>query len=656
MVLFSLILAVGMLVDGAVVVIEYADRQLAEGRDPKDAYKIAAQRMAWPIISSTATTLAVFFPLLFWPGMVGEFMKFLPITLLATLIASLLMALVFVPLLGAVMSKIRKQPSISSHQKFSLRKAKGLTKYYLSGLKYVLRHPVKTISVAFLSLIFIGFLTSYGAKGIEFFPHVEPENVMVNIHLTGSLSVEQQDHLVKKIEAEILTFPYFKSVYTVAGHSERPSGNSSADDIIGVIQIELKEWDQRPSADKIFEMIQKKAEAYHGLYIEIVEERQGPSSDKPIHLQVSSVYPELLEDTTRKIVHYFEADADLTAIEDTRPSPGIEWRLDVDRAIAQRYGVDVTAVGDMIKLITNVIKLSDYTPNNSDDKIDIILRYPQKNHHLTQLDTLRIMTKEGAVPLSYFVKRVAQNKTGIIERIETVRSFQVKADVKKGVLTHNKIKDIQKWEKSQNFSSNVKIIYKGETEDQKETGAFLFKAFFIALFMMSLILVTQFNSFYHTFLILSSIVLSAGGVMIGLLVMQTPFSIVMNGIGLIALAGIVVNNNIILIDTYEELKRKKYPVFKALLHTGAERLRPILLTAGTTILGLVPMMFGINIDFISREVSQGAPSTQFWTQLSASIVFGLGFATFLTLFVTPASLLVKEYRKSKQTKTLPTIM
>jgi multidrug efflux pump len=185
------------------------------------------------------------------------------------------------------------------------------------------------------------------------------------------------------------------------------------------------------------------------------------------------------------------------------------------------------------------------------------------------------------------------------------------------------------------------VTFKGEDEEQAKAKAFLGKAFLVALFVMALILVTQFNSFYQALLILFAVVMSTVGVLIGLMATGSPFGIVMNGIGVIALAGIVVNNNIVLIDTYVRLRQTIADPVEAVLRTGAQRLRPVMLTTVTTILGLLPMMLGINIDFLSREVTQGAPSTQWWTQLATSIVFGLSFATVLTLVVTPSALVLQ---------------
>jgi multidrug efflux pump len=262
------------------------------------------------------------------------------------------------------------------------------------------------------------------------------------------------------------------------------------------------------------------------------------------------------------------------------------------------------------------------------------------------------------VPISNFVKRIAKQRTGTVRRSDSKRVFSVKADVAEGVLVDDMVKIIRAWLPTANFDPRIRVVFKGEDEEQNKAKAFLGKAFGIALFIMAIILVTQFNSFYSAFLILTAVVMSTIGVFIGLLVTSQPFGIVMGGIGVIALAGIVVNNNIVLIDTFDRLKQTTGSIREAILRTGAQRLRPVMLTTITTILGLMPMVLSVNIDFISREVSVGAPAMQWWSQLSTAIVFGLGFATVLTLVVTPSALMVRAnvraWLDKRRVKTLPT--
>ncbi|MDC3280143.1 efflux RND transporter permease subunit, partial [Gammaproteobacteria bacterium] len=268
-------------------------------------------------------------------------------------------------------------------------------------------------------------------------------------------------------------------------------------------------------------------------------------------------------------------------------------------------------------------------------------RFPEVNRTVTGLNQVRVNTSLGAVPVSNFVQREAKPKTGRLRRVDGFRVITVKADVEEGVLVDSKLKALRDWLKSAQLDPKIQVSFKGEDQEQAEAKAFLGKAFSVALFLMALILITQFNSFYQAGLILFAVVMSTVGVLLGLMITGAPFGIVMNGIGVIALAGIVVNNNIVLIDTYNRLRTSVADPVEAVLRTGVQRLRPVMLTTATTVLGLLPMMLGVNIDFLTREVTQGAPSTQWWTQLSTSIVFGLSFATLLTLVVTPSALVLQ---------------
>ncbi len=295
-----------------------------------------------------------------------------------------------------------------------------------------------------------------------------------------------------------------------------------------------------------------------------------------------------------------------------------------------------------MQLVTKGMKITDYRPDDSDEEVDVVVRYPTDMRTLAQLDRIRLETEQGLVAIGNFVSMTPQPKTGIIRRVDGQPSITVRADVADGVLPDNKVEELRAWLTDSGLPRDVEVTFKGEDKEQQEAQAFLLKAFGVALFIMAIILVTQFNSFYSALLILSAVIMSTIGVMIGLIVTGSPFGIVMTGIGVIALAGIVVNNNIVLIDTFDTLKRDIADVREAILRTCAQRLRPVMLTTVTTILGLMPMVLQTNIDFVSREITVGAPSTQWWVSLSTAIVFGLAFATVLTLVVTPAALVLRH--------------
>ncbi len=652
-VLFGLIMAVGIVVDGATVLVEYADRKMSEGASPRAAYKLAAQRMAWPIISSTATTLAAFLPLLFWPGVVGEFMKFLPITLLATLTAALLMALIFMPALGGLIGRPAYiDPAVAAAVKAGQRvrdddlaivdprSFTGVTGGYVRLLRLALAHPAKVLLLAAGLLVGVQMFYATHGKGVEFFPKIEPDTALVYVHARGNLSIEEKRRLALEVERQIRAIDAFDSVYARIG-KQTQGGQDIAEDVIASFQLEFRDWNRRPPAQQVLDEIARRTAHLSGIVVEPTEQRAGPPVGKPIQIEISAIDPSLLLAEAARLRGKLDSMAGLINIEDTRPLPGIDWQVSVDRAQAAKYDADLSLVGSYVQLVTKGLKVSTYRPDDSDEEIDIVVRFPEAYRSLDQLDAIRIQTPGGLVPVGNFVQREPVPSTGTLKRTDGRRVMLVKADVAPGVLADDKVREIRQWLAENPGDPRIDHRFKGEDEEQKKASAFLGKAFGAALFIMAMILITQFNSFYSTLLILSAVVMSTIGVFIGLLVMDMPFGIVMGGIGVISLAGVVVSNNIILIDTYNVLRRDIADPREALLLTGAQRLRPVFLTQATTILGLIPMMFQVNLDLIGREMQVGAPSTQWWTQISTAICFGLTFATVLTLVVTPAALMLR---------------
>jgi len=648
-VLFSLILASGMLIDGAIIVTEFADRKMSEGMPRFEAYAIAAKRMFWPIIGATATTLAVFLPLLFWPGIVGEFMKYLPITVIATLSASLIMALIFMPTLGALFGRPRPIKMLD-HDTAPLDTITGFTGLYIRILEKLIRHPILVLLVTLLLLVGVNMAYVHYGKGVEFFPDVEPEQINVYVRTRGDLSVQERDLLVQEVESRIIDMHEFASLYANSG---MVSPDNAPEDTIGVIAIEFVDWRQRRPAKEIIKEIRQRTADLAGILIEVIKQEGGPGEGKPIKIEISAQDADLLNPVAAELVAGLQTITGLVDIEDSRPLPGIDWKIAVDRTHASRFGADIASVGNGVQLVTNGIKVAEFRPDDADEELDILIRFPPEYRGLDQLDRLRLQTQAGLVPLSLFVERIPQPRVGTLKRSDEHRILTVQAGVDEGVLVDDKLKEIRAWldglqqrpeEQSLLVDPRVTLTFKGEDKDQREAEAFLSRAFLTALFMVMMILVAQFNNFYQTLLILSAVILSTIGVLLGLLVTQQPFGIVMCGIGVIALAGIVVNNNIVLIDTFNVLRASGMAVHEAVLRTCAQRLRPVLLTAITTILGLLPMVLAMNIDLMTREIYFGAPSTQWWTQLATSISGGLAFATLLTLILTPCLLVLGTRR------------
>jgi multidrug efflux pump len=639
-VLFGLIMAVGMLVDGAIVVTEFADRQMNEGHSKIAAYGTAARRMAWPIIASTATTLAAFAPLMFWPGIMGEFMKYLPFTLIAVLTASLAMALIFVPTLGAVLGKARvvsknEQQQIEHAEAGDFSKLSGFTGNYIRVLTAAIKHPWKVVAGTFVISFVVMWLYGASGLGVSFFPEVEPQSATMVVRSHGDLSVKEKDVIMRSIEERILPLEEIETLYT------RTGGNNQ----IGTFKLNFVDWQIRSPADDIVANIHALTDDLAGVEIEVRKNENGPQSGKDLKLELSSRFPEELDRSVKIIRDALQASGKFTDIEDTGAKPGIEWQLIIDRNKAATYGADAALVGSSVQMVTNGLKLGEYRPDDVDDELDIRVRFPEDKRNISRLDSLRLKTSSGLVPVGSFVERKAAPKVDTIRRVDAKRVVTVQANLIAGAQLLNELPILQEQLPTLGLHPSVDIDVKGQNEDQQESQAFLVNAFAIALFVMAMILVTQFNSFYQALLILSAVIFSTVGVFLALLLVQKPFGIVMGGIGVISLAGIVVNNNIVLIDTYNVLRKEGYPVIDAILRTGAQRLRPVMLTTITTILGLLPMVLQMNLDFFERTIVFGAPSTQWWTQLATAIAGGLAFATVLTLVLTPCLLVLRDKRK-----------
>lgn len=651
MLMFGMVLTVGILVDGAIVVVEYADRKMAEGLSRREAYILAAKRMFWPVTSSTATTLAAFLPLLFWPGVSGKFMSYLPLTVIFVLSASLITAMIFLPAIGSLFgasdaqaSDIELAKKLSGTKKMDYGDVPGFSGLYVRMIQRFIHHPFKVLLTSFL--IMYGVIAVFGqvSKGVEFFVDTEPEQALIFVSARGNLSAEEELALVKEVENIALNVKGINSVFTNTGGSgsgpELGSGATDAPlDQIGQITIELAEFATRRPGKIILEELRKKTKDIPGIVVEVRKREDGPPTGKAIKLEVYGSSRSQVYDVIAKVDdHMRNTMKDLRNIEDTRPLPGIEWILDVDRKEAGRFGADVASVGGLIQLVTNGFLIAQYRPDNAEDEVDIRARLPRNDRTLDGLDGLRLRTDKGLVPIENFVTRSPAPKVNTIIRKDGNFVTTIKAAVEVGVNGNEKVKELEQWLKSESWPQGVRFRFRGADEEQKEAGEFLGKAMIGALFIMFIILLTQFNSFYQTFLTLSTVVLSIIGVLLGMIVTGQTFSIIMTGTGVVALAGIVVNNSIVLIDTYNRLMELGISPIDASLRAAAQRLRPVLLTTVTTICGLLPMALQINLDFFNHVIQLGSITSIWWVQLSTAIIFGLGFATIITLILTPVML------------------
>jgi multidrug efflux pump len=631
-VLFSLILAVGMLVDDAIIVSEFAERRMSEGMDPKAAYALAARRMSGPVIAATATRIAAFSPLLFWPGIVGEFMKYLPITLIATLSASLAVALFFTPTLGALLGKAAAVPHDDGARRDGL---------YMRTVRLAVRHPGSTLALA--AFLLVAVQVAYGklGSGVEFFPAVEPDYGLVIVHGRGNISLDEKDRVMAEIEQRVLAFDSLKTVYSRIGEQPRGSGDIT-EDTIGVIQFEFADWQTRPPAHQIMDAIRDKTADIPGVLVEVTAPRAGPPTGKPIQVQIGALDPDVLPVVAKKIAAILLQRPDIRDLDDGLPLPGIDWKMEVNTAEAAKFGAGPSTVGTAVQLVTNGVKVTEFRPSDSDKPVDILVRFPNDRRSLDDIDELRVQTQSGYVPIGNFVARLPTPRVGFINRVGGYRVMTVSANVPEGMQTAKIQEGIAEDLRKADLGPGVVWRLKGEDEERAKASAFLLKAFGTALFLIFAILLAQFNKFVSVALVLTAIVLSTIGVLLGLLIMGQPFGVVMTGIGVIANAGVIVNNNIVLIDTYDRLRREGHTAYDAIIETCRERARPVVLTATTAVLGVLPIAFGVNVEFLSRNITVGAPSTQWWISLSTAIVFGLAFATILTLVVTPAALMAIE--------------
>ncbi|QUI60504.1 efflux RND transporter permease subunit [Wolbachia endosymbiont of Spodoptera picta] len=643
-VLFSLIMAVGMLVDDAIVISEYADRKMICGMDKVEAFCTSVHDMFYPVLSSTLTKLAVFFPLLLWPDTVGKFMQYIPITIILTLTGSLIMALVFIPTLGAIFG----EPSITSKKEIirmsaiesgEVKNTGLIIRTYVRMLEKVLDHPKKFVCVVVFVLFLSSILYFTFGPGLKFFPNVDSDNILISVKVKESLSAKERDLILKKVEERILGVK--KEIYVFYARSGK-----FLDNVIAKIQLELVDWRCRRKAKQILNDIRSSVQNIKGVIIDVQEQKSGPSADKPIQINLSGSASNLNSVAEKILKIMDQPSSGFINIQDSRSAPEIEWNMSIDKSKATSSGVSVATIGDFIKMVTNGVLIGKYRPNNADEEIDIVLRFPRKNRNMKTIDNLFINTANGPYSMSSIVKYVPEKKANKLSRIDGSRTVTISADVDTGYLVDERVKFIQN-SITQDCSKGVKIDFKGDKEDQQKSGAFLLKAFILAITLMILVLVAQFNNIYYTFIVMTAVFLSTTCVFFIFFLIQKVFVVVMCGVGIIALAGIIVNNNILLLDAFhQQIKVRKNNIKQCIINASISRIRPILLTVATTVLGLIPMITRLNISFFTLQITYDAPSSQWWVDISATIASGILAATVLTLFFTPALLIIQRHEKT----------
>nr|WP_320010847.1 efflux RND transporter permease subunit [uncultured Desulfobulbus sp.] len=683
-VLFSLTLALGMLVDNAIVIIENIHRFMEQGANRRDAAMQATSEVAYPVIASTLTTLAAFAPMLFWPGIMGEFMSYLPLTLIVTLSSSLFVALVINPALASLLMRA-PEGVVSTPDDMetpaAVEQPVGLDgpvlRRYGALLKFSLNNPFTVLLGSFgvLVLMVQGWLLVIGLeKPVEFFPEIDPKGIYVNVETPEGADLEYIDRVMQRlemviagadpalVEADNFTRDDYKKTLTTQAYTTKtgyryqgpsdlknietlymkgvvtaPPGSSfdpNTPTHIGVRFLDLQDrWES--SLDTV-ERIRQRVAPIAGGKITIAMEEQGPPTGSPINIEIAGDDFAVLGALAKKVKAIL---ADMPNVEDIRDdfnegTPAV--KILIDRQKAALFGLTTDAIGFALKTAYNGLDVSTY--RERDDDYDITVQLAEDDRRVVDvLHQLIIPAPNGTmVPLSTLAQVRFTGSIGDITRINNERVVTVQANVNETQTTGPVMRQ-QAEELLAKFPlpPGYRITFTGEFEFQQESEQFLSKAFVVALLLIFLVLVAQFNSVSQPFLIMTSVVLSLGGAFLGLMVFRQPFGIIMTGVGVISLAGVVVNNAIVLIDYINKLRERGMELNEAVINGGATRLRPVLLTAVTTILGLIPMITGISFDFHNLSIAWVSESSQWWRSMAVVVAFGLIIATFLTLVVVP---------------------
>ena len=685
-VLFGLTLALGMLVDNAIVIIENIYRYMQQGASRIEAAKKATSEVAYPIIGSTLTTLVAFSPMLFWPGIMGEYMRYLPLTLIVTLTSSLFVAMVINPALASMFMKTKGNRPIKPMSVDMIGSVidkpieiKGpVLLVYIKILQFGVNRPVTVLlsAIALLILLFQCWLLAIGLeKPVEFFPAIAPKAMYVNVEPPEGADLHYIDRLVKRIEMAIAggtaegvsrsddTVRSYDEVYAAKEHEKAdgstflgPSdlGNikniftkavsgtggasmfsSNSPTSIGVRFLDL--GDRKRPSNETMEEIRNRLAHIPGAGITIATDEEGPATGSPINIEISGDEFEVLGSLAKQVQEIISKIPHVTDVRDNYSEGTPSIQVVIDRQKAALFGLATDTIGFALKTAYNGLDVSTYRESNED--YDITLQLPEKDRHLTNaLRELMIpFPTGGMVPLSTLAEIRYGGTIGDIVRVDNRRVVTVKANV-----DETKIPGPMGRAQAEQLLGDFPLPpgyglkFTGELEMQKESESFLIRAFIIALCLIFFVLVSQFNSIALPFIIMTSVILSLGGAFLGLAIFRQPFGIIMTSVGVISLAGVVVNNAIVLVDYINKLRERGMEARKAVLSAGATRLRPVLLTAITTILGLLPMVTGISFDFHNLTISWVSESSQWWRSMAVVVIFGLMVATFLTLVVVPS--------------------
>lgn len=642
-VIFSLILSIGMLIDASVVICDYADRQKLKGYSTPDSYALATEKMWAPVLSATLTTLIVFLPLFFWPGVVGQFMKYMPITITATVGSSLIVAYCFIPAIGVFIDKIFDRYSINKSEIKHSNLDQIINVIYLNYLKKTLKYPKKIVTLIFGFTCLVIVLYFFFGPPVEFFPKIESNQAVIDIKAKENISISQKDQIVKLVEHKLEEF----SSYIKVSNSIVIDNAHNNLDSIGSILIDFKDWRTRPNTTTIITAMRKSLSNIPGINIEINQKAGGPGSEFPIHIDILSKDDKNMEMIANQIYKKITNISGIINLSINLNSNDIGWKFVLNSEKSSYLGINEYIFNQYLQMMTKGLLIGEVRPISSEEQVDVLLKFPKNKQNLSSIDNLMIKGNKGWLPLSSISTKEPYRKIQYIERVDGYRTAVIKANVAQDYVAQELINQIKNQVNQLDIPQNVSIKYAGEEKDMQESMQFLVMAFCLAIIGMFLIILIQFNSFYHSIIVMSTIFLATTGVMVGFLITRQAFGIVMCGIGIITLAGTVVTSNIIFLDHFNLLIKQGLEIKAAIIKTASERMRPILLTTITSVLGLLPMIIGLDINFFDAEITLNSPSSMWWKQLSLTIVGGMIFSTVVTLFLTPSMLLIEKNIKTK---------
>jgi CzcA family heavy metal efflux pump len=641
-VLFSLILALGMLVDNAVVIVENIYRHRTDGAGPDEAASRGTRQVATAVTASTLTTICAFGPMVFWPGIMGEFMKYLPLTLIITLASSLLVALVFNPVLCANLMRV---PDKSKQGKrFGARLMNLGLRSYEPVLNWALKHRAVTLGGVVVLLVVMVMLYGAFSAGVELFPDIDPRIAFVQVEAPSGTRVEQSDSYARTVEQAIDEIPDLKVYVTEVGASGDATfgGTGDAPPHLTRLTMEFVSHELRKNSSRdMLERLRNMLSGFTGAELTIDKQEEGPPTGPPVNIEIVGEDFETLGEIGAQVKQRIESIPGLVNLADDfdRGLPQLVVRPDLDKAA--RMGLRTM---DLASTILTAVKGDDVGKYRvGEDEYDIVVRYARPARGSAEdLQNVTVFYEGENIPLLSFASVEFDTGLASINRIDGKRVVTVSGDVATGFNGNAVLAEAQQRLAGFELPPGYRFEYTGESEDQEEASAFLSKAFVVAIMLIFVVLVTQFDSVMIPGVILFTVILSLIGVFLGLLVTHTPFGIIMTGVGVISLAGIVVNNAIVLLDYIQQLRASGMEEYEAIRTAGRIRFRPVVLTAITTILGLIPLTTGVAVNFDQivtghwgRVVTIGGESSQWWGPMGVAVIWGLAVATFLTLVVVP---------------------